>query len=958
MPVVVVESPAKAKKINGYLGPGYTVLASYGHVRDLPPKDGSVDTEADFAMTWEISADSRKHVKAIADALADDNELILATDPDREGEAISWHLEEALRKRKAIRKDTPVSRVVFNAITKSAVTTAMQNPRQVDGPLVHAYLARRALDYLVGFNLSPVLWRKLPGAKSAGRVQSVCLRLIVEREMEIEAFRPREYWSVRAQFRTPRNQTFEARLTVLGGRKLDRFDIATGTAAELAVQAVCSRKLHVASVEAKPAARNPAPPFMTSTLQQEASRKFGMGAKATMGTAQRLYEAGHITYMRTDGIDMAPEAVAEARDAIAARYGARYVPDAPRLYKNKAKNAQEAHECIRPTEMDRDAAALGIGDREQARLYDLIWKRTLASQMAAARLERTVVDIADADAQVGLRATGQRILFDGFLKVYDEGRDDFAADDDDRILPQIDAGDPAIFATGALATDYEKTDPGDKTLEQTASDDPAGDAGAMRRNGCAILAPGAAVMALQHHTQPPPRYTEATLVKRMEELGIGRPSTYASIVTTIQDRGYVRKDGGRLFPEDKGRLVTAFLSTYFRRYVEYDFTAGLEAELDHVSAGDADYKEVLARFWRDFSAAIAETADLRIGEVLEKINDVLAPHLFPDAGDGSDPRLCPHCGQGRLSMRTARAGGAFIGCSNYPDCKYTRAFGPPPEPGEEPTIPPEGRLLGSDGADRIWLHDGRFGLYVQRGEATEEVKKPPRQSLPRDWAPETVDLNRALLLLNLPREVGLHPGDGVKIWATIGRYGPYLKLADDPADKGKTAPLPEVDDVFTIGMNRAVEELAKKPTRGRGAAAAPLKELGEHPEHGGPVNVMEGRFGPYVKWDKVNATLPKSTAPADLTMARAVELIAEKAAKAPAGKKAPTGKKAAPKKTAAKKPAAKKAASKKSAAKSPSAGKAAAKGAPGSRSTATKAPAGKAAGATATDPADDEVVER
>ncbi|NND19764.1 MAG: type I DNA topoisomerase, partial [Silicimonas sp.] len=621
MPVVVVESPAKAKTINKYLGSDYTVLASYGHVRDLPPKDGSVDPEEGFSMKWEIASDSKKHVKAIADALKEDGELILATDPDREGEAISWHLEEALRNRKAIKADTPVSRVVFNAITKSAVTEAMRNPRQVDQDLVEAYLARRALDYLVGFNLSPVLWRKLPGAKSAGRVQSVCLRLIVEREMEVEAFRAQEYWTVKALLTTPRGQDFEARLTVLGGKKLDKFDIPDATAAELAVQAVTSRDLTVKSVEAKPASRNPSPPFMTSTLQQEASRKFGFGARQAMQVAQRLYEAGRITYMRTDGIDMAPEAVTAARDAIRDRYGADYVPADPRMYKNKAKNAQEAHECIRPTEMTADVEALRLSDPDQRRLYDLIWKRTLASQMEGARLERTTVDIASGDAQVELRATGQVVLFDGFLKVYEEGRDD-VVDDDDKRLPQI--------------TEGERADKGDITPEQ-------------------------------HFTQPPPRYTEATLVKRMEELGIGRPSTYATIVTTIQDRGYVRKEKNRLFPEDKGRLVTAFLFNYFRRYVGYDFTAKLEDELDDITSGERDWQDVLARFWRDFKAAIEETSELRITEVLDKINEVLEPHLFPPNEDGSDPRLCPNCGEGRLSMRTARSGGAFIGCSNYPE---------------------------------------------------------------------------------------------------------------------------------------------------------------------------------------------------------------------------------------------------------------------------------------------------
>ena len=862
MPVVVVESPAKAKTINSYLGKNFTVLASFGHVRDLPPKDGSVDTDNEFEMLWEVGSDSKKHVKAIADALKDDNELILATDPDREGEAISWHLQEALTKRKSIKKDTPVSRVVFNAITKAAVTEAMKNPRQVDMPLVEAYLARRALDYLVGFNLSPVLWRKRPGAKSAGRVQSVTLRLIVEREMEIEAFRNREYWSVKALLATPRGQEFEARLTMLAGKKLDKFDLENDTQAEMAVQAITSRDLSVASVEAKPASRNPSAPFMTSTLQQEASRKFGMGARQTMSTAQRLYEAGHITYMRTDGIDMAPEAVTMARDAIKDRYGAEYVPDKPRVYKNKAKNAQEAHECVRPTDMTKDAEALNLKDGDQRKLYDLIWKRTLACQMESARLERTTVDISSKDEQVTLRATGQVVLFDGFLKVYEEGRDD-VVDEDDKRLPQIAQGDKM-----------------DKR----------------------------AVTPEQHFTQPPPRYTEATLVKRMEELGIGRPSTYASIVTTIQDRDYVRKEGNRLIPEDKGRLVTAFLENYFRKYVGYGFTADLEDQLDKVSAGDAEYKEVLRRFWRDFSAAIAETSDLRITEVLEKINEVLEPHLFPPTEDGTDPRLCPNCGAGRLSMRTARSGGAFIGCSNYPECRYTRPFGPPDPEAEASAIPPEGKLLGQDNGDDIRVFKGRFGPYVQRGEVTEENKKPPRQGIPKDWPPEDLEMERALLLLSLPREIGPHPEDGVMVWANIGRYGPYLKHAASTSERGGTnANLEGIDEVFTVGMNRAVQLLAEKVASrgGRGVAAKPLRELGEHPEAGGAVNVMKGKYGPYVKWEKLNATIPDTVDPEELTMAQAVVLLDERAAKA--GKKKPAKKKPAAKKKAApkKKPAAK-----------------------------------------------------
>ncbi|MFC0340875.1 type I DNA topoisomerase [Paracoccus niistensis] len=849
MPVVVVESPAKAKTINKYLGDDYTVLASFGHVRDLPPKDGSVDTDADFAMKWEVAAESKKHVKAIKDALASDPNLILATDPDREGEAISWHLREALA---SSLKKAQVSRVTFNAITKNAVTEAMANPREIDQPLVDAYLARRALDYLVGFNLSPVLWRKLPGAKSAGRVQSVALRIIVDREMEIEAFRAREYWTVHATLATPKGDEYRAQLVTYAGKKLERYDLANEEAARLAVKAVESRDLKVTSVTSKPASRNPWPPFMTSTLQQEASRKLGLGARACMSAAQRLYEAGYITYMRTDGIDMAPEAVMAARDAIKARFGADYVPKSPRMYKNKAKNAQEAHECIRPTDMMLSPDKLNV-EPEQRKLYDLIWKRTLASQMEAARMERTTVEIGSADGQVGLRATGQVMLFDGFLRVYDQGTDDDEGEDSAR-LPQIAEGEPAAKR---------------------------------------------AVVPEQHFTQPPPRYTEATLVKRMEELGIGRPSTYASIVTTIQDREYVRKDKNRLIPEDKGRLVTAFLVKYFPRYVSYDFTADLEGELDDISSGEREYREVLRRFWRDFTAALEGTSELRITEVLEAIDEALAPHLYPARADGGDPRECPLCGKGRLNLKTARSGGAFIGCNNYPDCRYTR-----------PISGAEGEAMGDAilGLDpegiEISLKNGRFGPYVQRGEATAEQPKPPRASIPKGWNAASMDLEKALMLLNLPREIGPHPEDGVTIEAGIGRYGPYIKHGT------KYANLPEVDEVFTIGMNRAVEVLAAKPQRGRAAPAAALAELGEHPD-GGAVQVLSGRFGPYVKWGKINATLPRDMAPESLRMDQALELIAAKASKGKPAKKTAraTAESKAPKKpAAAKKPTAKKAA--------------------------------------------------
>ena len=826
MPVVVVESPAKAKTINKYLGKNFSVLASFGHVRDLPAKDGSVDPNQNFAMSWEIAPDSRKHVKAIADALATDQELILATDPDREGEAISWHLQEALTKRRAIKKNTVVRRVTFNAITQTAVKEAMANPRDVDMPLVSAYLARRALDYLVGFTLSPVLWRKLPGAKSAGRVQSVSLRLIVEREMEIETFKPQEYWSVTALLATPTGQEYEARLSRLKKKKLGRYDLNNELAAKKAIMELEARDLYIRSLEAKPVSRNPSAPFMTSTLQQEASRKFGMGTRQTMRIAQQLYEAGHITYMRTDGIDMAPEAVHKTRETIEHRFGKDYVPSSPRMYKNKAKNAQEAHECIRPTDIGRDAKELKILDSDQIKLYDLIWKRTVACQMASAKLERTTVDIASKDDEVGLRATGQVTLFEGFLRIYEEGHDDSVTEDDDKKLPIIKVNDPV--------------------------------------KKCRITPE-------QHFTQPPPRYTEATLVKAMEELGIGRPSTYASIVTTIQDRGYVRKEKNRLYPEDKGRLVTVFLKSYFHRYVGYDFTASLEEELDDISAGNREYTDVLSRFWKEFSASIDETSELRITDVLIKINNVLEPHLFPPTEDGKDPRLCPECESGQLSIRTARAGSAFIGCSNYPECRFTRPFGPPDA--ECPNIGPHGKLLGHDHKDEIRIFNGRFGPYVQRGTSTDDQPKPLRMSIPKGWNLDDVDLDRAISLLKLPRKIGLHPEDGVMIEASIGRYGPYIR-------HGKTyANIKEVDDIFTIGINRAVDELAQKSSRGytRGAVLKPIKELGEHPKNGGAVNVMDGRYGPYVKWNKINATLPKNIDPASVTMETALELLDAKA---------------------------------------------------------------------------------
>ena len=843
MAVVIVESPAKAKTINKYLGKDFTVLASYGHVRDLPSKDGSVDPENEFEMKWEVDTKSKKQLSDIAAACKGTDKLILATDPDREGEAISWHLLEALYKRRALKKDVPVERVVFNAITKTAVTQAMKEPREVDMELVEAYLARRALDYLVGFNLSPVLWRKLPGSRSAGRVQSVCLRLVVEREMEIDAFKAREYWSIKTGFTTPGKADFEGRLVSLDGKKLERFDLATEEDATRAVDMIEAREFTVKSVEAKPATRNPSPPFMTSTLQQEASRKLGMGAQQAMRAAQKLYEQGHITYMRTDGIDMAPEAIAAVREAIGDRYSKDYVPSKPREYKVKAKNAQEAHEAIRPTDFTKAANDLKI-DGEEKKLYDLIWKRAVSSQMESARLERTVVEIDSADGKVGLRATGQVIKFDGFLKVYEEGKDEVASDEEDSaLLPAMSNGD---------SLKRGKTKPE------------------------------------QHFTQPPPRYTEASLVKRMEELGIGRPSTYASIVTVIQDRGYVTKDKNRLIAEDKGRLVTAFLENYFKRYVEYDFTADLEERLDDVSAGKLDWKSLLKDFWTQFSADVGETKELRVSEVLDVINERLGDHVFKDRGDGMDPRSCPICGKemregGMLSIKTSSKFGAFIGCTNYPECRYTRAFGVSEEEAAAQAAAGDGKELGIDPetGKPVTLKSGRFGPYVQLGEPEGEGKektKPPRGSIPKGVDVDDVDFDLALKLINLPRVIGKHPEDGEEITAAIGRYGPFVKC-------GKTyANLGEWQEVFEVGMNRAVELITEKrenPRAGRGRAAAkpPLKELGEHPEEGGPMNVLDGRYGPYVKWGKVNATIPKDVKPEDVTAEMAVELIAKKRAK-------------------------------------------------------------------------------
>jgi DNA topoisomerase-1 len=863
MNVVVVESPAKAKTINKYLGSDYKVLASYGHIRDLPAKDGSVKPDDDFAMSWEVDPKSSKHVKAIADALKDANNLILATDPDREGEAISWHVLEALNQKKAL-KGKSVKRVTFNAITKPAVQAAMAAPRDIDMELVDAYLARRALDYLVGFTLSPVLWRKLPGSRSAGRVQSVALRIIVDREVEIERFRPEEYWSVDATLATPRSESFTARLSAFQGKKLKRLDIENQAMAFAARDAVKNGRFTVSAVEAKPTKRNPPPPFTTSTLQQEAARKLGFNASRTMQTAQRLYEAGHITYMRTDGVSMDEGAIRELRTAIGGQFGKDYVPAEPRRYTSKVKNAQEAHEAIRPTDPSRQPRELHL-DGDQARLYELIWKRAVASQMEAASIERTSVDFTEPTGKVELRATGQVILFDGFLKLYQEGRDD-EEDEENRRLPQLRQGE-AI------------------TVQEVKAD--------------------------QHFTEPPPRYSEASLVKKLEELGIGRPSTYAAILEKLRERNYVRMDKNRFVPDDRGRLVIAFLENFFGKYVEYDFTADLEEKLDEVSAGELNWKTLMRDFWKDFNGAIAEIGELRITQVLDTLNEVLGPHIFPPKEDGSDPRTCPLCGVGQLSLRLGKYG-AFVGCSNYngeAPCKYTRPLAGNGDEAEQ-AIPSEGLLVGDGPNGPILLKSGRFGAYFETPNP-DDPDKPKRASVPKGQAPTDVSLETAIKLLSLPREVGMHPSENEMIVANIGRYGPYIKMGNLYVN------LPGADDVHEIQMNRAVALIEEKKAGGaKGrfgrAAPAPIKELGESPVTGKPVRVLNGRYGPYISDGETNANVPKDKKPEDVTADEALSLLAaraeagggkKKAKRAPAKKAAAEKKAAAPKKATAQKPA-------------------------------------------------------
>ncbi len=847
MNVVVVESPTKARTLEKYLGPGYDVFASYGHVRDLPPKDGSVRPDQDFAMTYQVEGKAAKHLKAIARALAKADRLYLATDPDREGEAIAWHIIEALGSHNAL-KGKQILRVAFNEFTKSAVKHAIANPRELDRDLVNAQQARRALDYLVGFTLSPVLWRKLPGARSAGRVQSVALRLVCEREAEIEAFRSREYWTVDADLDTAAGSGATAHLTHLDGVKLDKFDLPDETAAQAAVAVLQRDGFAVASVERKDTQRHPPPPFTTSTLQQEASRKLGFSAKRAMQIAQQLYEGvdldgervGLITYMRTDSVVLAREAVTETRAVIVEDHGERYRPTEPRTYRSTAKNAQEAHEAIRPTSpANRPRDVERALDRDQARLYELIWKRTVASQMASAVFDRMTVDIDAGAGAATLRATGQRVVFDGFLALYEEGRDDPEGDENGRMLPELKPGETLSL----VATRPER-----------------------------------------HTTEPPPRYTEASLVRRLEELGIGRPSTYASILSVLQERDYVRLERKRFVPEDRGRLVTAFLESFFRRYVEYGFTADLEDQLDEVSNGRVDWKDVLRAFWTEFSSAVEDTRELRIKDVLDALDALLGPHFFHSDDPTVDARRCPGCGEGRLNLKLGRYG-AFIGCSRYPDCRYTRRLAviSGANGGDEGP-----RELGADPAtgQPVTVRQGPYGAYVQLGVHGDD--KPKRVSLPPGAAPLTLELDGALALLALPRKVGDHPETATPISAGIGRYGPYLRMGD------RYVNLPAGDDVLTIGLNRAVDVIADaKPGRARGGTT--LAELGAHPDDGVAVAIKSGRYGPYVQHGRTFASVPKDRDPATLTLDEATALLAARAAK---GGKSRRAKAAKPRKTA------------------------------------------------------------
>ena len=825
MAVVVVESPAKAKTINKYLGSAYKVLASYGHVRDLNDKRGSVDPDNKFSMKWQINPKSAKHISDIKLALAGDNHLILATDPDREGEAISWHLVEILKKQKSVTNDTKIQRIVFNAITKSAVLEAINNPRNLDVPLIEAYLARRALDYLLGYNMSPSLTKVGFGFQSAGRVQSPTLRLIVEREMEIESFKPQEYWSINVSLKYDNTKNFQAKGIEYKSKKIEKLTINSEKMAAEIVEEFQNSNFYIDDVTSIPKKRKPLPPFLTSTLQQEANNRLYMGTQQTMSVAQKLYESGFITYMRTDGIDMAPEAVSATRNTIKEIYGNKYLPEKPRFYKNKIANAQEAHECIRPTDISKNAESLNLQDINQRKLYELIRNRTLASQMGDEISETTTVIIKDETKSNSLKAVGRVIVFEGFRKAFSYDENEDSNNTENKELPILEKG-KEVFT--------EKVTP------------------------------------QQHFTQAKPRYSEASLIKKMVDLGIGRPSTYASIVSTIQSRQYVRKEKNRLIPEDKGKLISIFLSEYFKKYVGYDYTAELEVELDNISSGKSEWIGILTKFWTEFFPTIEAANDLRISEVLERINDILTPHIFPNTEGKEDPRLCQNCNNGKLSIRTSRSGSAFIGCSNYPTCKFVRPFGViSTDSLNEKTS--EDSIGTSDNGEEIYLKSGRFGPYVQLGNSSEKNPKPKRTSIPKNFEPSRITIEIAKKLLDLPKVLGEHPDDKKPIHSAIGPYGPYLKHNNIYAN------IKDLEEFLSIGMNRAVELLSEnsKKNSNNKRAASLIKTIGDHPE-GGEVQLMNGRFGPYIKYKKNNISVKNKDKLDEIDLKTALELLDSK----------------------------------------------------------------------------------
>ncbi len=841
MNLVVVESPAKAKTINKYLGKDYIVLASYGHIRDLPSKNGSVDPENNFQMLWEIDSFSKKYLKEITDTAAESNKIILATDPDREGEAIAWHVKEVLNQKKLL-KDKKVERVVFNEITKKAVTKGIENPREIEPLLVDAYMARRALDYLVGFNISPILWTKLPGSKSAGRVQSVALKLITEREHEIELFNPKEFWTLKVNFKDNRNNIITSNISQILGKKVEKFSFKNKDEINHAAEQIKKIEFSISDISSKIVSRNPSGPFTTSTLQQVSSGRLGLGASRTMQIAQKLYQGieidgetiGLITYMRTDGTNISEEAISNFRNFIKNTYGDKYLPKVPLNYSGKkAKNAQEAHEAIRPTDIDRSPDKVKkYLSPEQYKLYDLIWSRALSSQMQSAQFDRNTITITSRNKETILKTTGSVIKFDGYLKIYKDPK----KEDGDSILPKMSNGPVEI----------------ESLIDE------------------------------QHFTQPPPRYSEASLVKKLEELGIGRPSTYASIISVISTRGYVETLNKRFHPTDRGKLITAFLEKLFSKYVDYNFTAGLEDQLDEITSGKEGWVKVLEMFWKDFSKNVSEVKEKRTREVLDLLNDSLGSLIFERDKNGKIDRKCQLCENGVLSLKNSFRGGAFIGCSNYPNCKFTRPLSKVKAAQQSQLAEP--KLIGKhENGNDMFLKNGRFGPYIQYEiipDVSEEVsnKKPGRKkkkpkensnmkniSIPKGLSLESINLDKAKFLSSLPKSLGINPENQKEIFLNSGRFGPYLKC------ENKSARIENVEEIFSIGINRAIALIAEaKPGR---MSSSLIKDLGEHPEDKKPVRIMKGQYGPYIKYKSLNATIPEEKDPSEITMDDAIILI-------------------------------------------------------------------------------------